>query len=165
MKAYQISFKICFLVIFFSTTAMSLSSYLFGQTAKGLHEFVEIPLPSDHDTLVEFKKVYAISPEIGAQYFYALPATPGNISEIYLFTKNILEINGADIENPTFNHNPVNETWTLNDGFEKMAEETKNYYKIVRREWHLNITKKEDWYVQLEVAFGHVFFRAGPRSF
>lgn len=164
MKKYPNLAKFSFKLNLICTIFIALLFFdpLFGQTAKGLDDFIEIPLPHDHDTLVEFEKVFAISPYIGRQYFYAMPATPENISEIFSLTENVLELNGADIENPDYNHNARNEVWEKNDGFKKMAEATMNYYKIVRREWLLDIVDENDWYVQLEVANGHAFFRSGP---
>jgi len=147
--------------IFLTVSSVLLSLSLYSQSFKGLDEFEEIPLPSNHDTLVEYRKVYAISPYIGAQYFYAMPSTSENISIIFNFTKDILELNGGDIEKPTHNHNESGEVWITDDGFEAMSQQTVNYYKMVRREYFIEINEEEKWYVQFEVFNGHVFFRSG----
>ena len=81
------------------------------------------------------------------------------------FVREILELNGADIEDPTYNHNVNGEVWVLDDEFEAMSQQTINFFKMVRREWEINVGVDDNniWYVHLEVFNGHVFFRAGPK--
>ena len=148
-----------------TVSSILLSLNLFSQL-KGLDEFKEIPYPTTHDTLVEYRKVFATSPYGGySEYFYAMPSTPQNIDTMFRFIREILELNDADIENPTYNHNKNGEVWVLDDGFEAMSQQTVNFYKMVRREWEINtgVDDNNIWYVQLEVFNGHAFFRAGPK--
>ena len=46
--------------IILTVSSILLSLNLFSQL-KGLEEFKEIPYPTTHDTLVEYRKVFAIS--------------------------------------------------------------------------------------------------------
>tara|TARA_B100000497_G_scaffold123841_1_gene157206 strand:+ start:42 stop:509 length:468 start_codon:yes stop_codon:yes gene_type:complete len=136
---------------------------LYSQNFKGLDDFEKIHVVGE-DTLVEFRKVYAVKPEGGAEYWYAMPSTPSNIDIIFNFTKDILKLNFQDIEKPTHNHNKDGEAWITYDGFEEMSKQTWKYFKMVRREWIFNVGWYEEnmWYVHLEVMHGHIYFRAGP---